>query len=222
MGEIENGRVPIRVVVVDDYPMVRTGITAMLDTTDDIELVGVAADGEEALRVCAEAHPEVVLMDIQLPHMDGITAIEELHRRDPELQVLVLTTFSDERLVREALQAGAAGYLLKEVDRGTLAEAIRAVRRGRLTLSPTATQALIHAMTMAPESVLAKSDTQLTERELQVLTLVIDGQRNKEIADRLVITPATVKYHIQRLFLKLGVSTRTELVVVAIQRHLIA
>jgi NarL family two-component system response regulator LiaR len=219
-----NAPAPIRVVVVDDHPMVRTGLTAILHTAVDIEKVGEAADGEEAVRVCSEVRPDVVLMDLQMPRMDGIAAIRELRHHDPPPQVLVLTTFSDDHLVQEALHAGAIGYLLKDIKVEMLVEAIRAAKAGRSTLSSAVTLALVHAITGTPARstpIISTSQPYLTEREREVLEQMVAGRHNREIAQRLVITPATVKYHIKRLFAKLGVSTRTELVATALQRRLV-
>jgi DNA-binding NarL/FixJ family response regulator len=214
-------REPIRVVVVDDHPMVRAGIAIMLLSTDDMELVGEAADGEEAVCLCEAALPDVVLMDLQLPTMDGITAMRELHQRCPSVQVLVLTTFSDQQRIREALRAGAVGYLLKAVERDELLDAIRAARKGLSMLSLETIQALLTTVDTAPDRVPTPPLVPLTEREQEVLALVVRGRRNDEIAHELVITPATVKYHLSHLFAKLVVSTRTELVRVALQRHLV-
>jgi DNA-binding NarL/FixJ family response regulator len=136
--EQEPDREHTRVVIVDDHYMVRTGITLALLAADDIELVGEAADGEDALRVCDEFHPDVVIMDLKLPRMDGVRAIRELRVRHPEIRVLALTTFPDETLVEEALQAGACGYLLKDVEMNTLLEAIHMTRRGLPTIPPLA------------------------------------------------------------------------------------
>jgi NarL family two-component system response regulator LiaR len=144
----EQGRT--RVVVVDDHHAVRTGISAALLTANDIELVGEAADGEEALRVCEEVRPDVVIMDLKLPGMDGITAIRELRQRAPEVRILALTSFPDEYWVQETLHAGATSYLLKNVELDTLIEAVYATRRGRMTLSPEATQVLVRAATSGP------------------------------------------------------------------------
>jgi two-component system, NarL family, response regulator LiaR len=208
---------PIRVVVVDDHPMVRAGIRVMLLSVDDIELVGEAPDGEDALQVCATVHPHVVLMDLKLPRMDGIVAIRELLRRDAAVHVLVLTTFYEEQLVREAMRAGAVSYLLKNVEADELIDAIRAAQKGQSILSPEAKEVLVNGQANIPP----EPPVDLTEREREVLAQVVAGLRNQEIARKLVITEATVKYHIGRLFAKLGVSTRTELVRVAIKRRLV-
>jgi two-component system, NarL family, response regulator LiaR len=210
-----------RVVVVDDHHAVRTGIGAVLLAASDIELVGEAADGQEALRVCEEVRPDVVIMDLKLPKMDGITAIRELRRRDPQVQVLALTSFPDEYWVQEALNAGATSYLLKNVELDALVAAVRATHRHRTTLSPESTQALIRAATRTLSGRSPTVEEGLTAREKEVLALVVEGLGNQQIAERLTITLATVKYHIQHLYGKLGVRTRTGLVAQALRLHLI-
>ena len=210
-----------RVVVVDDHHAVRTGISAVLLAVNDIELVGAAADGQEALRVCEDVRPDVVIMDLKLPKVDGITAIRELRRRDPEVQVLALTSFPDEYWVQEALNAGATSYLLKNVELDALVAAVRATHQGRMTLSPESTQALVRTVTRSPSSESTSPRGELTAREKDVLALVVDGLGNKQIAERLTITVATVKYHIQHLYGKLGIKTRTGLVAQALQRSLV-
>jgi NarL family two-component system response regulator LiaR len=206
------------VVVVDDHPVVRLGICTMLLAADDLEVVGEAADGEEALRVCAEAQPQVVLMDVRMPRLDGLAALRELRRRDPRLQVLVLTTYPEDHLVQEAVQAGASGYLLKEVPGAELLTAIRAARAGQPSYSPAATESLVAGTAASPPS---RASASLTEREQEVLALVVLGWGTRRIADQLVITPATVKYHVQQLFAKLGVTSRAQLVSVAFHLHLV-
>ncbi len=211
----------IRVVVVDDHEFVRKGIAFSLLAVDDIVLVGEAADAETGLRVCEELHPDVVIMDLKLPRMDGISAIRELRQRDATVQALALTTYPDDVWVAQALQAGAVGYLLKNVELDTLLEGIRAARDGKAVISPEATQALAHAITRGTLSAQAALQQSLTEREREVLSLVVDGLGNAQIAERLMIAEATVKYHVRRLFTKLGVTARTELVALAIQRRLL-
>jgi DNA-binding NarL/FixJ family response regulator len=211
----------IRVVIVDDHPMVRLGICTMLLSVDDIVVVGEASNGEEALRVCARVHPDVVLMDLLLPELDGPAAIRALCTLHPAPQVLVLSTFADEHLVREALEAGARGYLQKDVAIDDLIAGIQAVHQGQLTLAPAVMDAFVRSVTSQTASAPSASTAPLTQREMEVLVLVASGLRNREIAHRLVVAPTTVKYHIQRLFAKLGVSSRTELVALAIQRHLV-
>jgi DNA-binding NarL/FixJ family response regulator len=210
-----------RVVVVDDQALVRLGLRTILLAADDLEVVGEAADGEEALRVCAAAQPQIVLMDVRMPRLDGLAALRELRRRDPTIRVLVLTTYPEDHLVREAVQAGASGYLLKEVQGEELLAAIRAARVGQPSYSPAATEALARLVAGTTGITPGREQANLTEREREVLALLVQGLGTRRIADRLVITPATVKYHVQHLFAKLGVASRTQLVSVALQHHLV-
>jgi DNA-binding NarL/FixJ family response regulator len=212
---------PIRIVIVDDHPAVRAGLTAMLAAADDIMVVGVATDGEEALQICADVRPQVVLMDLQMPGMKGSTAIAELRRRDLTIQILVLTTFSDAPLVKEALQAGAIGYLLKDAGATELSEAIRTTAAGQSILAPAVTQALLHTVTTVPLRRLHGMQVQLSEREQEVLARVVAGERTREIAEELSIAPSTVKYHLRQLYSKLGGSSRAELVREALQNRLV-
>jgi two-component system, NarL family, response regulator LiaR len=222
-GEREGERERTRVVVVDDHHAMRMGITAALLATDDIELVGEAADGQEALRVCEEVRPDVVIMDLKLPVLDGISAIRELHQRDPAIRVLALTSFPDDSWVEKALHAGATGYLLKNVELDELIASIRATHQGRMTLSPETTQALIRSVASGASNRNGHSalPNNLTVREREVLSLLADGLRNQQIAERLTISTATVKYHLQHLYSKLWAKTRTELVIKAMQQRMV-
>lgn len=207
---------PIRVMLVDDHQMVRNGLGTFLLVHDDLELVGEAGDGEQALTTFERVHPDVVLMDLKMPRMGGIEATRALLNRDPELRVIALTSFKDEALIREALDAGAIGYLLKDVDADDLADAVRAAYRGEPTLAPEAAWALFKATRRGREL-----GDDLTEREREVLVLLVDGLTNREIAHRLYISDSTVKTHVSNILSKLGVATRTEAVSVALQKGLI-
>ncbi len=207
---------PIRVMIVDDHAVVRSGLAAFLLVYDDLELVAEAGSGTEALRLCPDKQPHVVLMDLVMPEMDGAATTRAIKEMCPQVQVVALTSFREEELVQGALQAGAIGYLLKNVAADDLAEAIRAAYAGRPTLAPEATQALIHAATKPPE---VRYD--LTPRELDVLALVVQGLNNGEIAEKLVISPSTVKFHVSSILSKLGVSSRTEATAVAVQQQLL-
>lgn len=207
---------PIRVMLVDDHQMVRNGLGTFLLVHDDLELVGEAGDGEQALTTFERVDPDVVLMDLKMPRMDGVEATRALLKRDPELRIIALTSFKDEALIREALDAGAIGYLLKDVDANDLAEAIRAANRGEPTLAPEAAWALFKAARRGREL-----GDDLTEREREVLVLLVDGLTNREIADRLYISDSTVKTHVSNILSKLGVATRTEAVSLALQKGLI-
>ena len=214
----ETGSPPdrIRVVVADDHDLVRSGLETILLLFDDIELVGQADSGAEAVRLCAEAQPDVVLMDLLMPGMDGAAATREILRRCPTVKVLVLTSFSDDALIESALSAGAIGYLLKNISGDQLAAAIRGASVGKPTLAPEAAEALMRRVT-APGS-LGKD---LTARERQVLTLLASGLTNNEIAERLVVSLSTVKSHVSSIITKLGASSRTEAATIAVRHRLI-
>ena len=206
----------LRVLLVDDHAMVRRGLAAFLKAFDDLELAGEAANGDEAVRRCAEVQPDVVLMDLEMPVMDGVAATRAIRERFPTVRVLALTSFRDEELVHRALQAGAIGYLLKNVSADDLATAIRAAQAGRPTLAPEATQALVHAATQPPVP-----GQDLTPREREVLALLVQGLSNTAIAARLVVSPSTAKAHVSSILAKLGVTSRTEAVALAVQHHLV-
>jgi two-component system, NarL family, response regulator LiaR len=206
----------LQVLLVDDHAMVRRGLATFLKAFDDLNLVGEAADGDEAVRRCAEAQPDVVLMDLVMPGLDGVAATRVIRERFPTVRVLALTSFQDEGLVQRALQAGAIGYLLKNVSADDLASAIRAAHAGRPTLAPEATQALVQAVAHPPVP-----GQDLTPREREVLALMVQGLSNTAIAARLVVSPSTAKAHVSSILSKLGVTSRTEAVALAMQHHLV-
>jgi NarL family two-component system response regulator LiaR len=183
---------------------------------DDIELVAEAASGEEALRLCAEGRPDVVLMDMVMPGMDGADTTRALRERYPQTQVLALTSFQNGELVQDALQAGAIGYLLKDVPIDELAAAIRDAHAGRSTLAPAAAQALVKATRQQPAL-----GFDLTDRQKEVLALVVEGLSNAEIAERLVISLATARYHVSTILSKLGASNRAEAAAMAVKHDLL-
>lgn len=204
----------IRVFVVDDHAVVRGGLRLFLLAFPDLELVGEAGSGEEAVRYCAANHPNVVLMDLMMPGMTGVEATRAIRRVSPETQVIALTSFSDQQWVQDALEAGAIGYLLKTAQAAELADAIRAAHAGQTTLAPEAASALIHQKGDSP---LHQS---LTEREWEIYRLLLEGKSNAEIAAELVIGVSTVKYHVSRVLSKLGVSSRSEAIAYGVQHHL--
>jgi NarL family two-component system response regulator LiaR len=191
-------------------------LAAFLKAFDDLELAGEAATGDEAVTLARQLQPDVVLMDLRLPGMDGIAATRAIRERFPLVQVLALTSFREEGLVQAALRAGAIGYLLKNVSADDLAAAIRAAHAGRATLAPEATQALVEAATHPPAP-----GHDLSAREREVLVLLVQGLNNTAIAGRLVVSPSTAKAHVSNILGKLGVSSRTEAVALALQHHLV-
>lgn len=211
---------PIRVLIVDDHSMVRTGLATFIRTKADLELLGEARDGQQALRLCEELAPDVILMDLIMPRMDGVTATRAIRERWPQVQIIALTSFKDKEMVQDALRAGAIGYLLKDVSVDELAEAIRAAHAGRPTLAPEAAQALIEA-TRAPEAG-PEPGYDLTPREREVLALMVEGLNNPQIGERLFISVTTVRSHVSSIFSKLGVSNRAEAVALAVRNKLVA
>ena len=212
----DGGARKITVLIVDDHALVRSGIEVALGMFDDIELAGQAGDGEEAVRLCGELCPDVVLMDLVLPGLSGVEATRLILGRCPETRVVALTSFTDEGLISETLRAGAIGYLKKTVSADQLADAVRAAAAGRTTLAPEAADALVRAVAGPP----SQADA-LTAREREVLKLMADGLTNADIADRLLIGVATVKTHVSSVITKLGVSSRTEATALAIRRGLV-
>jgi NarL family two-component system response regulator LiaR len=210
----------VRVLLVDDHAVVRSGLSAFLSAYDDLELAGEASSGEEAVQKCSALDPDVVLMDMVMPGMDGAAATQVVRERCPRTQVIVLTSFPEEALIKRALEAGAIGYLLKNVSADELAGAIRAAHAGRPTLAPEATRALIHAATRPLDERLPGHD--LTAQERKVLGLLVEGLSNPAIAARLVVSRSTAKFHVSSILSKLGVASRTEAVALAVQHHLTA
>ncbi|HEY8350571.1 MAG TPA: response regulator transcription factor [Clostridia bacterium] len=208
----------IRIVVADDHNVVRSGLSAFLLAFDDFELVGEAADGREAVELCETLHPDVVLMDLVMPVMDGAQATKEIRERFEDIQVIVLTSFKEDELVEGALQAGAIGYLLKNVSADELADAIRKAHAGKPTLAPEATEALIKATGRKKESDISE---ELTPREKEVLRMMSEGLSNPEIAQKLFVSRSTVKFHVSSILSKLGAASRTEAVSKALQQKII-
>ena len=204
----------IRLVIADDHPVVRDGLRGMLESQADFEVIGEAADGEVALRLANELQPDLVLMDLRMPVMDGVSAIRAIKNQIPTIQVLVLTTYDGDADIMPAIEAGATGYLLKDCTREELFHAIRAARDGEPVFAPAVAKRLMGKMRLPAEE-------KLSSRELEVLQLVAGGASNSEIGTSLHISQATVKSHLIHIFGKLGVSDRTAAVTVALQRGLI-
>jgi NarL family two-component system response regulator LiaR len=205
----------IRVMLVDDHAVVRSGLGAFLSVVPDLELVGEAENGEEAVVRCGLLRPDVILMDLIMPGADGLAATRLIHEKYPQVRVIALTSFHEDALVQGALQAGATGYLMKNVSARELAVAIRAAHQGKTTLSPEAAEALVQARVRAQEI------DCLTEREREVLKLMVDGLSNAQIAERLVVSLSTVKFHIGNILMKLGVENRVAAVSLAMHNKLV-
>ena len=206
----------ITILLVDDHAVVRSGLSKFLMVNKDMQLVGEASDGAESMQMVALHKPDVVLMDLMMPGMDGITATREIHQKYPNVKVIALTSFAEQNMVHGALQAGAIGYLQKNVTARELGNAIRSAHDGKMTLSPEAAQVLANSVAQ-PQI----HREQLTERERDVLKCMVDGLNNNEIAQKLVVSLGTVKFHISNIFHKLGVDNRVEAVRLAIEQKLV-
>ncbi len=212
---------PIRVLIADDHLIVRQGLRLILETEEDLVLVGEAADGAEALTRCAELHPDVVLMDLRMPGMDGLTAIERLAVDQPAVAVVILTTYNEDALMLRGLRAGARGYLLKDTDREALFSTIRAAARGETLLKPEMMARVLSQAAAGSSARETTGEVTLTEREHEVLTAVARGDRSKEIAARLGISERTVKAYLGSIYAKLGVDSRAGAIAAAAQRGLL-
>lgn len=206
----------IRVMIVDDHAVVRSGLSAFLKVYPDLEMVGEAESGEDAVARVGLLLPDVILMDLMMPGMDGVQTTRAIKQKYPQIQIVALTSFKEENMVQGALQAGAMGYLLKNVSATELSSAIRSAYARRMTLSSEAAEVLVQAAT---QTVPASDD--LTDREREVLALMVEGLNNGEIAERLVVSQSTVKFHIANIFNKLGVDNRVAAVTMALQRRLV-
>jgi DNA-binding NarL/FixJ family response regulator len=204
----------ITILIADDHPVVRQGIAVLLSVHEDLSLVGEAADGQEALELAAELHPDVLLLDLKLPGMDGVTVLGQLGERSPATRSLVLTSAADQAQVMLAMRAGAAGFLYKDVDPDALVRAIRSVHDGHTLLAPEAAMAL--AARSAGQD--GRGVDSLTAREREVLSLLADGRSNREIARTLGVSEKTIKTHVSSVLAKLGVADRTQAAVLAVRR----
>ena len=207
---------PIRVMIVDDHGMVRRGLMAYLISDPELEVVAEARDGQEAIQLCEQFLPDVILMDLVMPELSGVAATRIIHKRWPEVQVIALTSFQEKELVQEAFQAGAISYLLKNVSGEDLAEAIRASHAGRRMLATEAVEALIQI-----DNAEAKIGHDLTLREREVLNYLAKGLTNPEIAQQLSVSRSTVKAHVSKILSKLGVSNRAEAIALALEHNLV-
>jgi len=218
MSNLKNEERPlIQVMIVDDHSMVRSGLATFIEVVSDLELVGEAKNGERAIEKCELLQPDVILMDLMMPIMNGVEATQVIHQRHPNIQILALTSFYDVQQVKDALKAGAISYLLKDVSMNELATAIRAAYAGRPTFAPEATQALIQAVSQETQP-----GYDLTSREQEVLVLIVDGLNNPKIGERLNISVTTVRSHVSNIFSKLGVSNRSEAIALALRNKLVA
>jgi NarL family two-component system response regulator LiaR len=202
-------------VIVDDHEIVRSGLATFLRVVHDLELVGEASTAQEGVRVCERVQPDIVLMDMVMPGMDGVAATRAVREKCPRTRVIALTSFPEEDLVQRALTAGATGYLLKNVSSAELASAIRAAHADKPVLAPEAAQALIQRATRQTPG------QDLSAREREVLKLLTAGLSNRVIAERLIVSPSTVDYHVSNILGKLGAATRTEAAAIAVQHHLV-
>jgi DNA-binding NarL/FixJ family response regulator len=211
----------IRVLVADDQPLVRSGFRMIIDERSDLELVGEAEDGAQAVRLAQELDPDVVLMDIRMPNVDGVEATRRLVDADTRARILVLTTFDLDEYVYAAVRAGASGFLLKDVQPADLVDAIRVVAAGNSLFGPSATQRLVERFARAPETKATAALDALTEREREILRLLAEGRSNAELADQLYLSEATVKTHVSAVLRKLGVRDRVQAVIAAYEAGLV-
>jgi NarL family two-component system response regulator LiaR len=207
---------PIKVLLVDDHAVVRSGLAAVLLTHDDLQLVAEAGSGEEAVRLTERYRPDVILMDLVMPGMDGVAATRAIHERWPDIKIIILTSFKEKDMVDGALKAGAMSYLLKNISADELVKAVRGAATGQARLSPEAAQVLIQEIRQPHQP-----GFDLTEREKEILKLMVEGMANSAIADKLVVSQSTVKFHVSNVLSKLGATSRTEAVSIALKQNLV-
>jgi NarL family two-component system response regulator LiaR len=207
---------PIKVLLVDDHAVVRSGLAAVLLTYDDLQLVAEAGSGEEAVRLTERYRPDVILMDLVMPGMDGVAATRAIHERWPDIKIIILTSFKEKDMVDGALKAGAMSYLLKNISADELVKAVRGAATGQARLSPEAAQVLIQEIRQPHQP-----GFDLTEREKEILKLMVEGMANSAIADKLVVSQSTVKFHVSNVLSKLGATSRTEAVSIALKQNLV-
>ncbi|TAK33200.1 MAG: response regulator transcription factor [Chloroflexota bacterium] len=209
----------IRLLIVDDHPVVREGISAMMETQPDLQVVAEAANGLEAVQLAQEHHPDVVLMDLQMPVLDGVQAIRRIKEQCPEIQIIVLTTYDSDEYIFRGIEAGARGYLLKGATRDEVFSAVRAAKRGESLLQPIVASRLVERYTQLAKR--SPDDEGLSDREMEVLRLMAEGARNKEIAGKLCVTEKTAKAHVSNILQKLNADDRTEAVTIALRKGII-
>jgi two-component system, NarL family, response regulator LiaR len=206
----------IKVMIVDDHPLVRHGIKTVFEAYDDILLVAEAENGREAIKMCDKYMPDVVLMDMIMPVLDGAEATEQIIKNWPDVKIIALTSFNDEDLIRKSLKAGAVSYILKNISGARLVKTIKDVYKGKLALSSQATKILLSELREPPDKTI-----KLTEREKEILALIVEGLSNKQIAERLFLSNSTVQFHVSNVLSKLGASKRTEAVYIALKQKLV-
>jgi DNA-binding NarL/FixJ family response regulator len=210
----------IRVMLVDDHIKIHRAISALIDFIDDVELVAQGSNGREAIQLCEEHMPDVILMDVVMPAMDGIEATRQIHQQFPEVRILALSSFQDEDSVKAMMEAGAVGYLVKTSSMDDLANTLRTVHSGKMVFSPELSQIFLQS-SQEPEAG-SKKEYEITPRELEVLKLMIDGMNNGEIAAALVVSNSTVKYHVNSILTKLNANNRSEAITLAVEKHLVS
>jgi NarL family two-component system response regulator YdfI len=212
---------PLRVLVADDHPVVREGLRLILESADGVEVVGDACDGAEAIRLAGELEPDVILMDLRMPGVGGLEAMERIRAHRPDAAIVVLTTFDEDDVMVRALRAGARGYLLKDATRESLLDAVRAAARGETVLGPDVIARVLERAPARRGNAASGDPTRLSEREREVLEGLVRGERNRQIAGRLGIAERTVKAHLASIFNKLGVDSRAAAVSAALRRDLL-
>jgi len=206
----------IKVMVVDDHPLVRHGIKTVFEAYDNIEMVAEAENGKEALEICEKCKPDIVIMDMIMPILDGAEATAQLIKRFPDIKVIALTSFNDKDLIKKSLKAGAVNFILKNISGAKLVKVIRDVYRGKFVLSPHATKILLTELREKTDD-----NIKLTKREKEILALIVEGLSNKEISKRLFLSNSTIQFHVSNILSKLGVSKRTEAAYLALKQKLV-
>lgn len=211
----------IKILIADDYQVVRHGLSVLMRTENDFEIVAFAKDGQEAIDLCEARDPDVLLIDIKMPRVDGIQAMREIHERFPHIRMIALTSYQEDELIQSALKAGAVGYLMKDGSIDSVIQAVRKAYDGKHALSEEAVKMLVDLSIKQKENNSDRGDYNLSEREIEVLECIVEGMTNNQIADKLVVSRSTVKFHVSSILNKLNVSSRTEASTMAIREGLI-